>query len=159
MPINILGGNSNLSDSKQAIWHGMVGGEKKNKLINQSSCLIFPVKWNEPFGIAMIEAMYFGCPVLGSPYGSLPEIVKPEVGFLSYEYEELIEHYYCLNRYSREYIHQYVIDNFHYREMTQKYINIYERVISGVNINKRQPELIPNTNSDLPIFEKEESYA
>jgi len=159
MPINILGGNSNLSDSKQAIWHGMVGGEKKNRLINQSSCLIFPVKWNEPFGIAMIEAMYFGCPVLGSTYGSLPEIVTPEVGFLSNIYEELIEHYHSLQQYSREYIHQYVINNFHYREMTLKYINIYKRVLSGENINKQQPELIPNTNIDLPIFEEKRSYA
>ena len=41
------------------------------------------MRWHEPFGIALIEALYFGCPVFGTPYGSLPEIVEEGVqGFL-----------------------------------------------------------------------------
>ncbi|MFA8435695.1 MAG: glycosyltransferase [Marinifilaceae bacterium] len=158
MPLNVLGGSKHLSESKKARWHGMVGGDQKNRLINQSTCLLFPVKWNEPFGIAMIEAMYFGCPVLGSCYGSLPEIVQPEVGHLAYSYEELINHYHQVNQFSREAIHKYVMQHFHYHQMTEKYIEIYRKILEGENINKQTPHLLPNTGIDLPIFETANIY-
>lgn len=64
-------------------FEGMVGGETKNRLINGSRALLFPVLWNEPMGLAVVESLYFGCPVFGTPYGALPELVGPEFGFLS----------------------------------------------------------------------------
>ena len=69
---------------------GMIGGVKKNEILDKSKGLIFPVRWHEPFGLAITESLYFGCPVFGTPYGSLPEIVNNEVGFLSNESTELV---------------------------------------------------------------------
>ena len=53
--------------------------------------MIFPVRWHEPFGLAIVESLYFGCPVFGTPYGSLPEIVAPDVGVLSARASDLAE--------------------------------------------------------------------
>ena len=61
-------------------FEGMVGGQTKFDLLNGSKGLIFPVKWHEPFGLAIIESLYFGCPVFGTPYGSLPELVTSDFG-------------------------------------------------------------------------------
>ena len=52
--------------SRQIHFHGMVGGEQKNSLLNGSRGLIFPVRWHEPFGLAIIESLYFGCPVFST---------------------------------------------------------------------------------------------
>lgn len=56
-------------------FHGMLGGDGKNAIINSSKGLIFPVLWHEPFGLAIVESLYFGCPVFGTPFGSLPELL------------------------------------------------------------------------------------
>ncbi len=59
-------------------------------LLNQSKGLIFPVLWHEPFGLAITESLFYGCPIFGTPYGALPEIVQSEYGFLSNDSKELI---------------------------------------------------------------------
>ncbi|MEF9931013.1 MAG: glycosyltransferase, partial [Bacteroidales bacterium] len=53
----------------------MIGGEQKLNILKESKGLIFPVIWNEPFGLAITESLYCGAPVFGTPYGSLPELI------------------------------------------------------------------------------------
>ena len=91
---------------------GMVGGEQKNQLINGSLAPLFPVRWNESFGLAVVESLYFGCPVVGTPYGSLPELVTPEFGFLSNKKSELVEALSHVEEYDRKKCHEYICDNF-----------------------------------------------
>ena len=80
-----------LTFSPRIHFHGMLGGEKKCNLINGSKGLVFPVKWHEPFGLAIIESLYYGCPVFGTPYGSLPELIASDFGYLSNKKKELVE--------------------------------------------------------------------
>ena len=61
----------------------MVGGQVKLDLLQGSRGLIFPVLWHEPFGLAVIESLYFGCPVYATPYGALPELAPPATGVLA----------------------------------------------------------------------------
>ena len=69
----------------------MVGGTQKTGLLNASRGLIFPVRWHEPFGLAVIESLYFGCPVFSTPYGALPELVPVHCGVLSDQASVLAE--------------------------------------------------------------------
>ncbi|MCK5581949.1 MAG: glycosyltransferase family 4 protein, partial [Candidatus Omnitrophica bacterium] len=46
-----------------ASYKGFLGGEKKNKELRESKALLLPVLWDEPFGIVIIESLYFGSPV------------------------------------------------------------------------------------------------
>ncbi|HXP54481.1 MAG TPA: glycosyltransferase family 4 protein [Streptosporangiaceae bacterium] len=55
----------------------------KQKLAGRAHCLIFPVCWDEPFGMVMIEAMACGTPVVALNRGSVPEVVADGVtGFI-----------------------------------------------------------------------------
>jgi glycosyltransferase involved in cell wall biosynthesis len=121
---------------------GMVGGEKKNKLLEGSKGLIFPVRWNEPFGLAIIESLYFGCPVFGTPYGSLPELVNSEIGYLSKSSKILTQEVENIEDYSRVKCHDYAVELFNSRKMAESYLEKYAIVLNGGQLNKVPPKLI-----------------
>src|SRR5205085_5322249 len=52
---------------------GEVSQCEKNDLLGNAYALLFPIDWPEPFGLAMIEAMACGTPVIAYPFGSVPE--------------------------------------------------------------------------------------
>ncbi|WP_114781689.1 glycosyltransferase [Botryobacter ruber] len=120
---------------------GMVGGEEKLQLLNGSKGLVFPVRWHEPFGLAITESLYFGCPVFGTPYGSLPEIVNKEVGYLTTSTSDLAQALENSSSYSRSACHQYVVDVFSARKMAEAYLEKYQQVIEGKKLNAEPPRL------------------
>lgn len=128
--------------SPKVSFEGMVGGVKKNALIQASKGLIFPVRWHEPMGLAIPESLYFGCPVFGTPYGSLPELITTEFGFLSNKSSELIEALKNVDGYSREKCHEYARDMFNSKKMAESYLNKFEKVLNGEKLNPGKPELI-----------------
>jgi glycosyltransferase involved in cell wall biosynthesis len=137
--LEILGGRW-LGISRYVHSHGIIGGEKKTSLIKKSDALIFPVRWHEPFGIAIIEAMAHGLPVIGSPYGSLPEIISDEVGIIVKNYQELVD---TLKNPPRKFnslsIRQYVEKNFSIAKHTQEYLELYKKIIAGNSLNSAKP--------------------
>jgi glycosyltransferase involved in cell wall biosynthesis len=149
----VLGGYG-FSFLSKVKYKGIIGGEKKNRELQKSKALLFPVRWNEPFGIAIIEALYFGAPVFGTKYGSLPELVSNEVGFLSNSKSELIEAVKNLERYDRKKCNEYVCDNFSAKKMTEKYLFYYDMVLSGKQLNSVKP-VNRETNSQelLPMYD------
>ncbi|TMB39355.1 MAG: glycosyltransferase family 4 protein [Deltaproteobacteria bacterium] len=54
---------------------GPVGGSRKAALLARARALLFPIEWEEPFGLVTIEAMLSGVPVLGTSRGAVPEIL------------------------------------------------------------------------------------
>lgn len=55
--------------------YGVADAATKRKLLANASCLLFPVQWEEPFGMVMIEAMACGTPVVALRAGAVPEVV------------------------------------------------------------------------------------
>jgi glycosyltransferase involved in cell wall biosynthesis len=125
--------------SKTAKFYGKVGGEYKNHLLNQSKGLLFPVLWQEPFGLAITESLYFGCPVFGTPFGSLPELVKHDLGFLSDSYSALSNAIKNVGAFNRKHCHDYVVDNFSASKMADSYLKMYEKVLNGETLNETEP--------------------
>jgi glycosyltransferase involved in cell wall biosynthesis len=119
----------------------MQGGTEKNKIIKYSKGLIFPVRWHEPFGLALIESLYFGCPVFGTPYGSLPEIIIPEVGFLTTTASGLADAVVQVNDFNRKTCHEYVMENFTHIHMMTSYLRLYQKVLNGEKLNIKAPIL------------------
>lgn len=121
--------------SPRAKFFGMVDNHKKAIHIQHSRGLIFPVLWDEPFGLAVIESLYYGAPVFGTPFGSLPELVTEEVGFLSRSKSEIIGHIANAYNYSPRRCHDYAATLFNSNRMTDGYLAKYETVMNGLTLN------------------------
>jgi hypothetical protein len=146
VPLRVLGGhrvNFNMGFrvtlDRNASFAGMVGGERKNEELRGSRGLVFPVLWHEPFGIAITESLYFGCPVVGTPCGSLPELVPPGVGHLSDRFDDLVDAVRSLGPVGRRECHEWVMENFTAARMTDEYLRLYERVLGGEWLNAEPP--------------------
>jgi glycosyltransferase involved in cell wall biosynthesis len=75
----------------QVEWLGEVDERGKPGFLGNATALLFPIDWPEPFGLAMVEAMACGTPVLGWRNGSVPEIVEHGVsGFIVDSIEQAV---------------------------------------------------------------------
>ncbi len=127
-------------------FYGMVGGEEKNNLLRYSKGLIFPVRWHEPFGLAIIESLYFGAAVFGTPYGSLPEIVTDKVGFLSNNENDIVQAI-KTKQFSRYECHEYALKYFNSQLMAERYLEKYEQVLQNKPLNTTSPSLLQKQKS------------
>lgn len=156
--LHVLGGDRfnfkrglRLTFSSKIKFHGMVGGEEKLSLLQGSKGLIFPVKWHEPFGLAIIESMYFGCPVFATPYGAIPEIVSEQCGKLSNS-ADVLKNAILENTYDPLICHHHVKQHFNAFEMANNYLKYYQLAISGAKINIDTPSL-KETAENQPWFQ------
>jgi len=62
-------------DGKRVVYLGEIGLREKIQLYRNAAALLFPVIWEEPFGLVMIEAMACGTPVCGYANGAVPEVI------------------------------------------------------------------------------------
>ena len=123
-------------------FHGTVDGARKAELLNGSTGLVFPVRWAEPFGLAVIESLYFGCPVFATPHGALAELVAPEVGVLSTSAAVLAEALRHAGSFPPRTCHEFAMERYSARTMAERYLELYARVLDGEAINAAPPRLV-----------------
>jgi glycosyltransferase involved in cell wall biosynthesis len=81
-----------LLEPGHATFIGEVAGVEKDRFLRNAAALLFPIRWPEPFGLVMIEALACGTPVLALNDGSVPEVVEDGVtGFIRAAEDELVE--------------------------------------------------------------------
>ena len=121
-------------------WLGEVGGERKKKLLAKARCLLFPIQWEEPFGMVMIEAMACGTPVVALRHGSVPEVVTHgRTGLVCDEPAELADAINSVDRISPAACRADVLHRFHPDEMAASYERAYRRVLADAGWERTSP--------------------
>jgi len=98
---------------------------EKNELLGNSLAMLFPIQWDEPFGLVMVEAMACGTPVIALRAGSVPEIVRDGVsGWVCNTVDEMVERLPDLSLEPAA-IRRDAEERFSLDLMTQHYIQLY----------------------------------
>jgi glycosyltransferase involved in cell wall biosynthesis len=102
----------------------------KVDLLGNSLAMLFPIQWNEPFGLVMIEAMACGTPVLALPGGSVPEIVRDGVsGWICEHVDEMAAHARAIDLEAAA-CRRYVDENFSIDKMVRRYEGVYQGALA-----------------------------
>jgi glycosyltransferase involved in cell wall biosynthesis len=78
-------------DGVRVRWTGTLAGRERDDLVATARAMLFPLRWAEPGGTAIVESLALGTPVVATPEGCLPELVEPGVTGLLGAEEELGE--------------------------------------------------------------------
>jgi glycosyltransferase involved in cell wall biosynthesis len=113
---------------------GDVQGEQKEDLLARATALLFPIQWEEPFGLVMIEAMACGTPVLALRRGSVPEVVRDGVsGFVCDDLDGLVDAFARVPELSPDAVREDA-RRFDASRMVEGYVDTYRAVIEhGTN--------------------------
>jgi glycosyltransferase involved in cell wall biosynthesis len=107
-------------------YHGEIELDHKYDLLGGAAAFLFPLQWEEPFGMVLIEAMACGTPVLSLNRGAVPEVVVDGVtGFVRREPDELVEALRELDQIDPRACRQHVEDNFGPDRMVSGYEQVY----------------------------------
>ncbi len=128
----------------------------KNELLKNSIAMLFPIQWNEPFGLVMIEAMACGAPVIAFSGGAVEEVVAEGVsGYICKDVETMAARVQDAAKLKASDIRRYVEQTFSIEKMTAQYAELFREVAAGA-------ELLPSrsavTNTDaLRTFARKNS--
>jgi glycosyltransferase involved in cell wall biosynthesis len=106
--------------------------EAKNALLAGASALLFPIQWDEPFGLVMIEAMACGTPVLAFAGGAVAEVVRDGVnGWICADVDEMARRA-AEPRIAAAACRRFVESRFSIARMVDEYVDLYSRMLAGV---------------------------
>jgi glycosyltransferase involved in cell wall biosynthesis len=109
---------------------GEINDAQKSEFLGGALALLFTIDWPEPFGLAMIEALACGTPVIARPCGAVPEVIRPNVtGFLAREIDELVAAVGRIESIPRERCRLEFEQRFTSEVMIAKYERVYHRLI------------------------------
>lgn len=117
-------------------WNGEAAHEPKVALLGDAPATLFPITWEEPFGLVMIESMLCGAPVLAFGRGSAPEIVDEGVtGWIVDDVDEMAWQLARLaadpHRFDRAACRRRAEERFSSSVMTEAYLSLYSRVLGS----------------------------
>jgi glycosyltransferase involved in cell wall biosynthesis len=125
-------------DHPGIVFLGEVDERARDALLDDALAMVFPIDWPEPFGLAMIESMARGTPVIAWRRGSVPEVVDEGVtGWVVESIDEAvaaigrtaaIDRRACRRRYEQR---------FSARRMAEDYLEVYAEIGAGVTRRRR----------------------
>ena len=111
---------------------GEISEQEKQQFLGNARALLFPINWDEPFGLVMIESMACGTPVIAFARGSVPEVVLDGVsGFLVDDIEAAVRAVSQLALLSRKRCRSYFEERFAVARMATDYLAMYGELMAG----------------------------
>jgi glycosyltransferase involved in cell wall biosynthesis len=143
---------------------GSVTGQAKDELIGRAKAFLMPIQWDEPFGVAVIDALVCGTPVVAMRRGSMPEIIEHGInGFLADTPEQFAQYMRRVDDIDPLACRRSVEERFSYQIMTDQYLAVYRRLAAQRSVVRR-PHLVPRslapgrlssrTREAWPFYEK-----
>lgn len=112
-------------DNGQIKYLGALNDNEKNNYLGQAKALLFPIEWDEPFGMVMMEAMACGTPVIAFNKGSVPEIVTKLTGIRVDTLDEMINAIKSVDQIDRKTCRQMAEKNFDVSVVAAEYLNCF----------------------------------
>lgn len=111
-------------------YSGSLSGKAKLKFLSEAKALLFPITWEEPFGMSVIEALACGTPVIAMKRGAMPEIIEHGVnGFLARNQEEFEKYMLRIDEIDPAVCRASVAEHFSTTAMAKNYAKQYRKVI------------------------------
>ncbi len=109
---------------------GEVPFAKIKQLYASSKALLFPINWEEPFGLVMIESMACGSPVIAFDKGSVREVIKPgKTGFIVKNVREMAQAMKNIDQIKREDCREWARKNFSVERMIDEYEKVHFKAV------------------------------
>lgn len=106
---------------------GEISEREKSGFLSHAHALLFPIDWPEPFGLAMIEALACGTPVVAYSMGSVPEILDDGVtGYLVNRIDSAVRAVRRIDSIDRKTCRRVFEERFSARRMASDYLNVYK---------------------------------
>ncbi|MCY7363843.1 MAG: glycosyltransferase family 4 protein [Frankiaceae bacterium] len=117
-------------DGERVRYVGPVGPQERDRLLGDADALLHLVRFAEPFGLSMVEAMACGTPVVAVPLGSVPEVVADGVtGWLVDDVEAAVGAVGRLDELDRAACRRRVVERFSVERMVEGYLRVYEELV------------------------------
>ncbi len=117
-------------DGERVRYVGPVGPQERDRLLGDADALLHLVRFAEPFGLSMVEAMACGTPVVAVPLGSVPEVVADGVtGWLVDDVAAAVSAVGRLDELDRAACRRRVVEHFSVEQMVQGYLQVYEELV------------------------------
>lgn len=110
---------------------GPVDNQQKRFYFQRAKAFLFPIKWEEPFGIVMAESLACGTPVIGFKRGSVPEVIDHgKNGFSCQNSEEMVIAINQIDKIDRTICRKSALENFSASVISSKYLELFEQQLT-----------------------------
>jgi glycosyltransferase involved in cell wall biosynthesis len=104
---------------------------QKVELLQNARATLFPIDWEEPFGLVMIESMACGTPVIATRHGAVPEVIEDDrSGIIVDQYREMPAALERADSLEPLECRRYVEERFGQQRMVADYVRVYEEAAS-----------------------------
>ena len=122
-------------DGSRVRWVGTLLGPDRDTLVASARAVLFPLRWNEPGGTAVVEALALGTPVVGIARGCLPELVDHgRPGLLTTAEDELADLVHAARSIDERQCREQAARRFTPAIMAEAYLARYEQVLADAGI-------------------------
>jgi len=116
-------------DDDKVSFVGAVGPDERSELLGGALALLHLIRFDEPFGYSVVEAMACGTPVIAFNRGSMPELIAAgTTGFLVDDIDGAVAAVTAAGTLDRAAIHAHAVEHFGVARMVDAYIDAYEAV-------------------------------
>ncbi|WP_459615457.1 glycosyltransferase family 4 protein [Bordetella sp. 2513F-2] len=111
---------------------GEISESQKAEFLGNAHALLFPIDWEEPFGLVMIESMACGTPVVAYNRGSVPEVLEHGVtGYIVEDEDGAVAALRQLDKLSRPRIRREFERRFSATAMADRYVAVYKKLLAS----------------------------